>query len=444
MCVFPDAVQHPLLAGFEMLGRLGSGASGQVYLARSRAGRKVAIKILREAKAGEEEAFSALAREATLCVRLSHPAIVQVRAFIEGDGLAALVLDYVEGPPLARLMRLAGAVGARLPDRVAWHAVERILSGLAYAHSQLDESGGVAPIVHRDLSPSNVLIDWTGDVKITDFGIAKMLGASPATRYGLVKGTLGCMAPEQARGEPVDQRADVYAAALLAWRLATGRLPFDPRMPEPELLRAMRYPKLRPLSALRSDLPRELLLAVEVALSPSVADRTLDAAELHRIVVGAVDVERGRAELRELLERWRAHLERVKTHKEGTSRTTDSSGDKKLPTLRYEEVDVLEQDYPMDSPTVEAHALPEDDEAWATGAPIVSLRGGALPTLSASPPGAVASEREVLKLELMKALTPMAIQRPPRPRERQTWETVFVALVLTFLAIALWMLTTMR
>jgi serine/threonine protein kinase len=442
--VFPDAVQHPLLEGFEILGRLGAGAAGQVYLAKSRAGRKVAIKILREPKEGEEEAFSALAREATLCVRLSHPAIVQVRAFIEGDGLAALVLDYVEGPPLARLMRLGGAVGARLPDRVAWHAVERILAGLAYAHSQKDEAGSPAPIVHRDLSPSNVLIDWTGDVKITDFGIAKMLGVSPATRYGLGKGTPGCMAPEQARGEPVDQRADVYAAGLLAWRLATGRLPFDPRLPEVELLRAMRYPKIRPLSALRADLPEKLLAAIDVALAPELSQRTLDAHELHRIVTRSIDVERGRAELRELLERWRAHLERVKSPKEAASRTSDSSGDKKIPTLRYEEVDILEQDYPMDGPTVEAHALPGDANAWATGAPIASMRGGALPALAASPAAAVVPvDPGVRKLRLASVLTPFVPQRPVK-KQTPVWEIVALSALAGLIVVFGWLLTTVR
>jgi len=441
--VFPDVTQHPMLHGFEFLGRLGAGSAGQVFLARSKGGRKVAIKILREPKDGDEATFEALAREATLSVRLSHPAIVQVRAFIEGDGLAALVLDYIDGPPLARLMRLAGVVGARVPDRVAWHIVERILAGLVYAHSREDESGGAAPIIHRDLSPSNVLIDFTGDVKITDFGIAKMLGVSPATRYGLVKGTLGCMAPEQARGEPVDQRADVYAAGLLAWRLATGRLPYDTRMAEVEILRAMRYPKIRPLSALRSDLPGELVMAVDVALATELTQRTVDAAELHRIVAKSIDVERGRAELSELLDRWRAHLERVKSPKEGSSAGSDSSGDKKIPTLRYEDVDILEQDYPMDSPTVEAHALPGDDVLWSTvTAPAASSRGSLLPALTVplGPMPVTTPDREVMKLAPMRIPTPIAIlpAAPSKKRDRM-WELVAVAVVFLVVAALAWL-----
>ncbi len=435
--MFPDVTQHPALKSFEFLGRLGSGSAGQVFLARSRGGRKVAIKVLHEPKDDNETSFEELSREATLCVRLNHPAIVQVRAFVEEAGLAALVFDYVEGPPLARLMRLAGVVGARLPDRVAWHIVERILAALAYAHSQEDEDGAVAPIIHRDLSPSNVLIDWTGDVKITDFGIAKMLGVSPATRYGLVKGTLGCMAPEQARGEPVDPRADFYAAALLAWRLATGRLPFDPRMLEAELLRAMRYPRLRPLGALRSDLPRELLLAIDVSLSPELQRRTLDASELHRIVTRSMDVGKGQDELRELLSRWRAQLERVRSPRDrDVASRSDSSADRKVLTLKYEDVDMLEQDYPPDKPTVEAHALPGDAQAWAAGSTSLSGRSSSLPAL-VMPPSTRGSIAPPAPAPTPIDTVPPA-RRPTPSKRRRVARMAMVGLGVVVAAVVLW------
>ena len=210
-----------------------------------------------------------------------------------------------------RLLKFCAALGVRLPDRVAWHVVERVLAGLAFAHAQMDEAHAAAPIVHRDVSPSNVLVAWNGDVKLADFGIAKMLGVSPATKFGLVKGTLGCMAPEQARGEPVDERADVYAAGLLAWRLATGRNPFaTSRKEEIELLRAMRNPRLKPLAALRPKLPEPILEAVGAALAPDPQDRTITADQFARVVRESLDIEAGRRELGELLERWRAALER--------------------------------------------------------------------------------------------------------------------------------------
>jgi serine/threonine protein kinase len=360
--VFPSIEQHRALKGFEILERLGSGGGGEVFLGKSKAGRLVAIKVLSDARERDEAFSDALAREASLCVRLTHPAIVQVRAFVEDEGFAAIVFDYVEGIALARLLRFCSALGARLPDRIGWHVVERVLAALSVAHAQKDDSGQPAPIVHRDVSPSNVLISFQGDVKLTDFGIAKMLGVSPATRLGLVKGTLGCMAPEQARGEPVDERADVYAAGLLAWRLGTGRAPFQQaRNEDLELLRAMRYPRIKPLAALRPDLPERLCLAVAAALAPEAQYRTIRAEELASEVRASIDVDRGRAELGELLHLWRGPLERPHA---GGSSSTDSSGNHKHATMNYEQVAALDDEPEVDGPTVETHALPGDEVMW--------------------------------------------------------------------------------
>ncbi len=363
--MFPSA-EHPALRGFHIQQRLGSGGVGQVYLARSKGGRLVAIKVLSDARDRDAAFAHALVREASLCVRLNHPAIVQVRAFIEEGGFAAIVFEYVEGIALARLLRFCASARVRLPDAVAWHVVERVLTALAFAHAQVDESGQVAPIVHRDVSLSNVLLSWEGDAKLTDFGIAKMLGVSPATQFGLVKGTLGCMAPEQARGEPVDQRADVYAAGLLAWRLATGRSPFARHNDEMELLRAMRNPRIKPLSALRPKLAPALLAAVDAALSIEPQDRTMSAARFAEVVRDGADVSMGKGDLRDLLSRWRDSLD----PKRGSDASTESvSSGAHWGTSRYEDVHLDEEVVP-DGPTVEIQALPGDDEVWARLRPL--------------------------------------------------------------------------
>src|SRR5579864_3095481 len=279
--MFPSEPPPRCLEGFEILQRLGTGGIGAVFLARSRAGQLVAIKTLADSRSGADTFADSFAHEASVCARLIHPCIVQVRAFLEEPGFAALVYEYVPGVTLARVIRLCQTHAVRLPDQAGWHIVERVLAALAYAHSFRDNTGQLTPIVHRDVSPSNVLLDWAGGAKIADFGIAKVLGVSPATRVGMVKGTLGCMAPEQARGDPVNERADVYAAALLAWRLGTGRVPFAKHQKDEfELLRAMRQPRIKPLSVIRPDLPEPLLEAVACALEPEVDRRTISAAEL--------------------------------------------------------------------------------------------------------------------------------------------------------------------
>ena len=336
-----------------------------MFLARSRSGRLVAIKTIADAREDDEhETADALAREASVCVRLSHPCIVQVRAFLEEPGFAALVFEYVPGVALARLLRLCASGGVRLPDPAAWHIAERVLTALAYAHGFRGEGAQPTPIVHRDVSPSNILLDWDGGVKVADFGLAKMMGVSSATRFGIVKGTPGCMSPEQARGEPVDERADVYAAALLAWRLATGRVPFARhRDDEWELLRAMRNPRFPPLASLRPDLPEPLLEAVAQALEPERERRTIAAATLAKVVRDHFDVSAGRADLQALLGRWRGALERAvrRAHPSADQGAERESSDRRsVNTLRYEEVALaFDDDTPEDAPTFEAHALTE-------------------------------------------------------------------------------------
>ncbi len=379
--MFPSDAPPRALTGFDILQRLGAGSVGEVFLARSRAGKLVAIKTIADARRDghEGETADAFAREASVCVRLRHPCIVQVRAFLEEPGFAALVFEYVPGVALARVLRFCQSNGVRMPDGPAWHVVERVLTALAYAHGFSDGDTPM-PIVHRDVSPANVLLDWSGGVKIADFGIAKVLGVSSGTRVGIVKGTLGCMSPEQARGEAVDERADVYAAALLAWRLATGRAPFGRQQKDEfEILRAMRQPRIPPLGSIRPDLPEPLLDAIARALEPEREHRTITAAELAETVRAHVDVKAGWTELATLLDSWKGALER--TVKRAATDTTESSGSRAAETIRYEEVALAFDDVDPDSPTFEAHALPSDpailaalplaneDQAPASGGP---------------------------------------------------------------------------
>ena len=304
------------LARFDILQRLGAGGVGEVFLARSRAGKLVAIKTIADARRDghEGETADAFAREASVCVRLRHPCIVQVRAFLEEPGFAALVFEYVPGRRARRACcasasRAACACPTWPPGTSSSACSRRSPTPTASATRAAVET----PIVHRDVSPSNVLLDWSGGVKIADFGIAKVLGVSPGTRVGIVKGTLGCMAPEQARGEPVDERADVYAAALLAWRLATGRVPFGRHQKdEYELLRAMRNPRIPPLASLRPDLPEPLLDAVARALEPERERRTITAARAGATPCARTSTwARAGRELASLLERWKGALERT-------------------------------------------------------------------------------------------------------------------------------------
>ncbi len=442
--MFTDSQPAPSLRGFEILRRLGAGGAGEVFLARSKAGRLVAIKTL--TGAAEDATF---AREAALCARLIHPAIVQVRAFFDDPETPALVFDYVPGVALSRLLRFCAAHRVRLPDAPAWHVVERVLSALAYAHAQKDAQLQPTPIVHRDVSPANVLVDWNGGVKLADFGIAKMIGVSPATRVGLVKGTLGCMAPEQARGETVTERADVYAAGLLAWRLATGRVPFAKyARDELELLRAMRNPRVKSLSVIRPDLSAPLADAIDVALRADPAERTITADDLAATVRASFDLATGRAELGTLLARWKPALERSVRRGAVGEGASIARADT---TLRYEELALAfadDDDAPPDGPTIEAHAL-SSDPAVLAALPLdvdaeVSIDDTAAPSQRSAmsspppPPATLDTVREIVPTGASTLGVPveLPVVDARRPQPRAAIRIVVAVVVATLLLFA--------
>jgi serine/threonine-protein kinase len=453
--MFPTEQPPASLNGFEILQRLGRGGAGEVFLARSRGGKLVAIKTIAGAAVGASiRPIDTFAREASVCARLHHPCIVQVRAFFEEPGFAALVFEYIPGVALGRLMRLLQVRGVRIPDVAAWYVMERVLSALDYAHSFKDESGAAMPIIHRDVTPANVLVDWSGGVKMADFGIAKIIGASPATRVGLVTGTPGCMSPEQARGEPVDARADVYAAGLLAWRLATGRGPFGRLQNDDfELMRAMRTPHIKPLASLRPELPEGVLEAVARALEPDRERRDMTAAEFAQAVRNGFDVAAGRGELAALLERSKEGLESAVKRSPGDNLT--DVGRAAL-TLRYEEAALaFDEDGSLDGPTFEAHALPGDGaqpeqsgEARAGREGAATVAPPAFPPASAAPAAPAAAAAAAAPSTSVPAGAPSAEPASPsgdgdgkaaavvaRPRGKGLMIVALVALVVAAVAI---------
>jgi hypothetical protein len=219
---------EPLRFGeYVLLERVAVGGMAEVFRARvAREGgvqRQVCIKRVHP-KHSADASFSAMfIDEARIGVTLSHGNIVPIFDFGCVDGLYYLAMEYVEGRDLAQIAGRARIAQRRWPVDVAvWVALE-ILEGLDYAHERCDESGRPLQIVHRDVSPANVLVSRRGEVKILDFGIARAESRELETRTGVVKGTPGYMAPEQAAGRHPDRRADVYALGVVLWELLQGR-----------------------------------------------------------------------------------------------------------------------------------------------------------------------------------------------------------------------------
>lgn len=301
---------HPALAGFQIVQELSGERGNKVFLARSKSGSLVAIKVL-VSGAITDEARSALSKEATLGARLEHEAVLQTRSMLLEEDFAAVVTEFVPGVSLQRLLRFATGRGVRLPDVCAWYVFERVLAALASAHAQKDGAGAPAPVLHRGVSPSSVVVGWDGTVKVGDFGLVRMrqIVGSPSGQSG-ERDLPAIMAPEEVRNERPDARGDVFCAALLAVRLATGRTPYARfRGSRSEMTLALADANVARLAQTRPDLSANLRDAVDAALVADREARTMTASALLAEVRAGVDLAQGKAALAKLLGRWREQLE---------------------------------------------------------------------------------------------------------------------------------------
>lgn len=188
--------------------------------------RRVALKRVRKEDEGVDEANEAILTEARLAGRLRHANIVAtIDAGLDEEGLAYLAMDYVDGLDAGALWRRGEAAGHPMPPQVAVHVVTEVAHALDYVHGATDRDGRALSMVHRDVTPANVMISWSGDVLLTDFGIARGILSAQRTAAGLSKGTLDFMAPEQVTGGHIDQRADIFGLGALLHCLLAGRSP---------------------------------------------------------------------------------------------------------------------------------------------------------------------------------------------------------------------------
>ena len=215
------------LGRYELLGELGVGGMARVCLAKAvgEGGfeRLVAVKLLHEHLANEQEFIAMFLDEARLAARIRHPNVVSTLDVQSESGKRYLVMDYVEGPALSALISTLKREGKPMPLEIALRIQLDVLSGLHAAHELKDEAGQLVGLVHRDISPHNVLVGKDGVARITDFGVARAEMRLSSTRSGELKGKVPYMAPEQIVNEPVDRRADVYAAALVLWEMLAQR-----------------------------------------------------------------------------------------------------------------------------------------------------------------------------------------------------------------------------
>src|SRR6266511_203040 len=265
-----DTLLNTLFDGrYRIVRKLGTGGMANVYLAEDEVlGRRVAIKILNDRHAGDDQFVERFRREAKNAASLSHPNIVSIYDRGEAEGPYYIAMEYLDGRSLKELIVARGPA----PIHLAVDYARQILAALRFAHRH--------GIVHRDIKPHNVLVDGEGRLKVTDFGIARA-GASQMTEVGSIIGTAQYLSPEQAKGAPVDQTSDLYSVGIVLYELLTGKVPFTGDSPvEIAMKHISAMPE--PPSALRDDVPADLDKIILRALAKTPEERYPSAEEMDR------------------------------------------------------------------------------------------------------------------------------------------------------------------
>jgi len=243
------------------------------------AGEHFAMKRILPELASSRSFVRMFCEEASLGRRLRHPNVVRVVDFGEQDGELVLVTEYVDGTSCARLLSAAAKGGESIPLAAALFVACEVLEALSYIHGARDDHWEPLEIVHRDLSPGNILLGAMGEVKLTDFGVAHFNGREGDTNPGMLKGKLGYMSPEQIDGASVDGRSDLFSLGVVLFEMLTGKPCFD-AADDFDLVAKMHDAPLSPLGEPHAlALPLELRLILATALCRSRDDRFSDAAE---------------------------------------------------------------------------------------------------------------------------------------------------------------------
>jgi serine/threonine-protein kinase len=246
---------------FDLLVRLGQGGMGEVWKARRRGAAEdapfVVVKRVLPHLSGDAEIVRMFQREARLCARLEHPNIVRVLDFGEVSGELYLEMDYVHGIDVIQVMRRFSHTG--VPPGAAAYTVAAIARALAYAHALPDDDGHPLRLVHRDVTPSNVMLAVGGEVKLLDFGVAKALSEASESRTatGTLKGKFGYMAPEQVEGAPATHATDQFSVGVILHEMLTGRRLFRGEN-DMQTIARVKAALVAPPSRQSADVPREL------------------------------------------------------------------------------------------------------------------------------------------------------------------------------------------
>ncbi len=272
---------------FTLLDKIAEGGMAEVFRAsvRDQAGqeRVVAIKRLHKSLCNDGELIDMLADEARLTVQLEHPSIGRVFDLGVIDQQSFLIMEFIDGPDLQFLQEKFALQGQAFPVLEALYTMSHTLAALHYAHTRRTDIGEAMNIVHRDISPQNIMIDVNGVVRIVDFGIAKAKNRLIQTQHGIIKGKYFYMAPEQAMGHHVDGRADVFSVGMVLYELLAGQSPYED-LPDVQLLKTVRQADFPPLSRYCPHMDPEIVSVIEMATARDVDRRFSSALEFKQAI----------------------------------------------------------------------------------------------------------------------------------------------------------------
>ena len=285
----PEQQDGPLIVGrYALFDVLASGGMATVHLGRLLGregfGRTVAVKRLHAHFTNDPEFVTMFMDEARIVARIRHPNVVPMVDVIESAQGLFLVMEYIHGETFSRVLRAARNANIQLPVKVIASIMAAVLHGLHSAHETRDSNGELIDVIHRDVSPQNIIVGSDGIARILDFGVAKAAGRAQVTREGQIKGKLAYMSPEQIRGK-VDRRADVFACAVCLWEALTGKRLHEGARDVEIVTRIMQGSFPKP-SELRPDVPPDLDAIIMRGLAADPDKRYPSAREM------AIDLER--------------------------------------------------------------------------------------------------------------------------------------------------------
>ncbi|MBN2342494.1 MAG: protein kinase [Deltaproteobacteria bacterium] len=267
-----------------MLDRISVGGMAEVFKAKAFGvegfERLLAVKRILPSIAEDEEFITMFIDEAKIAVQLTHANIAQIFDLGKVGDSYFIAMEYIEGKDLRAIFDRMRKKGQTVPFPMAVYMIMKMCEGLDYAHNKKDSAGRDLNLVHRDVSPQNVLISYDGQVKVIDFGIAKAAGKAGKTQAGILKGKFGYMSPEQVRGMSLDRRSDIFAVGICLWELLTGERLFIGES-DFSTLEKVRNVDIVPPSSFNKRIPQELEKIVLKALSKEVEDRYQSAMDLH-------------------------------------------------------------------------------------------------------------------------------------------------------------------